>query len=81
MKDRVANAEFTRSFLRKRHQPLGQSLAAVLGLDEEVEDERGDGRPDGSDQQPIDHHHTEARDHDACILEHPAKIAGVIESR
>ena len=38
MKDRIANAELADPLFGQRHQPLGQSLAAILGLDEDVEE-------------------------------------------
>jgi len=82
MKDRIANAEFAGSLFGQYHQPLGQSLATVLRLHEDVEDVGAAmvGRM-ARMRRPVDDHHAETRDHDACVFEHPAEIAAVIESR
>ena len=81
MKDRIANAEFARPRLGERHQPLGQSLAPVLRLHEDVEDVGAAMvRRMARMRWPVDHHHAETRDYGAGVLEHPAEIAAVLQS-
>jgi hypothetical protein len=61
MKDRIAHAEFAGPFFGQRHQPLGQSRAPMLRLDEDVEDVSAAmvGRM-ARMRRPVDHHHAEA---------------------